>query len=145
MIRLAVRGGAISSLVVLAAGLAIMLAGALLTGDWYALRLPWSDIGMWLITIGLGGALVFVAAENVVEPIGRWRWLALPGVAIGAWFWFTLAFIGLVVGGACCDQPTHDLRTTLYSAPQYIAILGAAVALTGLPLLLARPWARGAR
>jgi hypothetical protein len=41
MIRLAVRGGAISSLVVLAAGLAIMLVGALLTGDWYALRLPW--------------------------------------------------------------------------------------------------------
>jgi hypothetical protein len=145
MTRKAVRVAAAGSLIALATGLAIMLGGALLTGDWYDLRLPWSDIGMWLITIGIGGALVFIAAENVVEPVGHWRWLALPGVAIGAAFWFILAFVGLGMGGACCDQPTVDLRTTLYSAPQYIGILGAAVALTGLPLLLARPWSRGTR
>jgi hypothetical protein len=145
MMRSAVRVAAAGSLIALATGLAIMLGGALLTGDWYALRLPWSDIGMWLITIGLGGALVFVAAENVVEPVGRWRLLALPGAAIGACFWFILAVIGLGMGGACCDQPTIDIRTSLYSAPQYIAVLGAAVALTGLPLLLVRPWSRGIR
>jgi hypothetical protein len=140
-----VRLAAAGSVIALATGLAIMLGGTLLTGDWYALELPWSDIGMWLITIGLGGALVFVTAENVVEPVGRWRWLALPGAAIGVWFWFILAVAGLGTGGACCDQPTIDIRTSLYSAPQYIATLGAAVALTALPLLLARPWSRGAR
>jgi S1-C subfamily serine protease len=91
MTRTAVRIAAGAFLVALATGLAIMLGGALVTGDWYALRLPWSDIGMWLITIGLGGGLVFVAAENVVEPVGRWRLLALPGAAIGAGFWFILA------------------------------------------------------
>jgi hypothetical protein len=145
MIRSATRLAAVGSLIALATGLAIMLVGTLENGDWYALRLPWSDIGMWLITIGLGGALVFLAAENVVEPVGRWRWLALPGAFVGAWFWIILAFVGPGMGGACCDQPTIDLRTTLYSAPQYIVILGAAVALTGLPLLLARPWAQGER
>jgi hypothetical protein len=145
MMRTPVRVAAAGSLIALATGLAIMLGGALLTGDWYALRLPWSDIGMWLITIGLGGGLLFLAAENVVEPVGRWRLLALPGVAIGAWFWFLLAVVGLGMGGACCDQPTIDIRTSLYSAPQSIAILAAAVALTGLPLLLARPWSRGTR
>jgi hypothetical protein len=141
MVRVAAGG----SLIALATGLAIMLVGTLVNGDWYALRLPWSDIGMWLITSGLGGALVFVAAESVVEPVGRWRWLALPGAFVGAWSWIILAFVGLGMGGACCDQPTIDLRTTLYSSPQFIAILGAAVALTGLPLVLARPWARGGR
>jgi hypothetical protein len=145
MTRTPVRVAAAGSLIALATGLAIMLGGALLTGDWYALRLPWSDIGMWLITIGLGGGLLFLAAENVVEPVGRWRLLALPGVATGAWFWFLLAVVGLGMGGACCDQPTIDIRTSLYSAPQSIAILAAAVALTGLPLLLARPWSRGTR
>jgi hypothetical protein len=143
MMRTPVRVAAAGSLIALATGLAIMLGGALLTGDWYALRLPWSDIGMWLITIGLGGGLLFLAAENVVEPVGRWRLLALPGVAIGAWFWFLLAVVGLGMGGACCDQPTIDIQTSLYSAPQSIAVLAAAVGLTGLPLLLARPWSRG--
>jgi hypothetical protein len=71
--------------------------------------------------------------------------LALPGGAIGAWFWVILAIVGLGMGGACCDQPAVDIRTSLYSAPQYIAVLAAAVALTGLPLLLPRPWSRGAR
>jgi hypothetical protein len=145
MTRKVTRFGAVASLFALVAGLAIMAAATLVWGDWYLIRLPWGDIGMWLITIGLGSALLFVAAENVVEQVGRWRLLALPGVLIGAWFWFVLAFFGLGMGGACCDQPTIDLRTTLYSAPQYIAVLGAAVALTGLPLLLARPWARGER
>jgi hypothetical protein len=145
MMQKVIRFGAVGFLLALAAGLAIMAAGTLVTGDWYALRLPWSDIGMWLITIGLGGALLLVAAENIVEPVGRWRLLALPGVLIGAWFWFILAFFGLGMGGACCDQPTIDLKTTLYSAPQYIAVLVAALALTGLPLLLARPWVRGER
>jgi hypothetical protein len=145
MTRTAVRFAAGASLIALAIGLAIMLGGTLLTGDWYALKLPWSDVGMWLITIGLGGTLVFVAAENVVEPVGRWRLLALPGAAIGAWFWFILAVVGLGMGGACCDQPTIDIRTSLYSAPQYIAVLAAAVVLTALPILLARPWSRGTR
>jgi hypothetical protein len=145
MTTTAVRVAAAGSLIALATGLAIMLGGTLLTGDWYALRLPWSDIGMWLITIGLGGGLLFLAAENVVEPVGRWRLLALPGAAIGAWFWFILAVVGLGTGGACCDQPTIDIRTSLYSAPQSIAVLATAVGLTGLPLLLARPWSRGTR
>jgi hypothetical protein len=143
--RSVIRIAEVAFLLDLADGLAIMLVGSLATGDWYALQLPWSEIGMWLITIGLGGATVFVTLEILVEPVGRWRWLAVPGVAVGAWFWFIVALVGLPAGGACCNQPTYDLHTTLYSAPQYIAILGAALATTGLPLLLARPWTRRAR
>lgn len=139
MTRRALRFGAAGFLLALAAGLAIMVAGTLATGDWYALRLPWSEIGMWLITIGIGGSLLLLTASDLIEPIGRWRLAALPGIAVGAAVWSFLAFVGLPAGGACCDQPVLDLVTALYSAPQSIVILVAAVAITALPLLLARP------
>ena len=127
MTRAVIRSGAIGSVVVFLSGLAIMLVGGQLAGDWYALQLPWSDIGMILITIGLGGSAIFVALEDVIEPIGRWRLLAVPGIAIGAWFWFILLVFGLASTGrgAPNDSPVFTL---LYSAPQYIAGLAIAVA-----------------
>lgn len=145
MIRSTTRVAAVGFLLALGAGLAIMLAGTLVSGDWYALQLPWSDIGMTLITIGLAGSLLFIIAEDVVEPVGRWRLVALPGIVVGGVAWSFLAFVGLPAGGACCEQPTTNLTTALYSAPQAIIVLIAAVAVTGLPLVIARPWARGDR
>jgi hypothetical protein len=135
--RTVTRSFAIGSVVVFLAGLAIMLVGAQLAGDWYALQLPWSDIGMILITFGLGGSAIFVALDDLIEPIGRWRVLAVPGIAIGAWFWFILLVFG--IAGARTDSPVFTL---LYSAPQYIAVLAIAVAASALPLLIVRPWAR---
>ncbi len=140
MTRTVIRSAAIGSVVVFLAGLAIMLVGAQLAGDWYALQLPWSDIGMILITVGLGGSAIFVVLEDLIEPIGRWRLLAVPGVAIGAWFWFVLVVFGLAsTGRGGTDSPVFTL---LYSAPQYIAVLAIAVAASALPLLIVRPWAR---
>ena len=144
MTRTVTRSAAIGSVVVFLAGLAIMLVGAQLAGDWYALQLPWSDIGMVLITIGLGGSAIFVALEDLIEPIGRWRVLAVPGIAIGAWFWFILLVFGLGSGGRGprTDSPVYTL---LYSVPQYIAVLAIAAAASALPLLIVRPWARSER
>ncbi|HEX5823212.1 MAG TPA: hypothetical protein VFY18_02025 [Candidatus Limnocylindrales bacterium] len=144
MTRTAIRVVVILSVGVFVAGLAIMLVGAQLTGDWYALQLPWSDIGMILITAGLAGSAIFVALEDVIEPIGRWRLLAIPGITIGAWFWFILLVFGLASTGR--GAPTQSpVFTVLYSAPQYIAILAIAVAASALPLLIVRPWGRTAR
>jgi hypothetical protein len=140
--RTAIRVGAVGFLLALAAGLAIMGAGTLVWGDWDLIRLPWGDLGMALITIGLGGSLLFLEAEDLVEPVGRWRLLALPGIVVGGLVWAFLALIGLLMGGACCGQPVLNLVTALYSAPQAILVLVAAVTVTALPLVVTRPWAR---
>jgi hypothetical protein len=144
MTRNAIRVAAIGSVGLFVAGLAIMLVGGQLAGDWYALQLPWSDIGMILITIGLGGSAIFVALEDLIEPIGRWRLLAIPGIAIGAWFWFILLVFGQASTGRG-PRTESPVFTLLYSAPQYIAILAIAVAASALPLLIARPWGRTSR
>lgn len=144
MTRSTTRIAAVGFLLALVAGLAIMLAGTLVTGDWYALQLPWSDIGMTLITIGLAGSAVFVAIENLVEPIGRWRLLAVPGVVAAGFLWFVLIVFGLGATGRG-PRSAEPVSTLLYSAPQFITVLVGALVLTGLPLLIARPWARGDR
>ena len=141
MTRTVIRSATIASVGAFLAGLAIMLVGARLAGDWYALQLPWSDIGMILITIGLGGSAIFVALEDLIEPIGRWRLLAIPGVAIGAWLWFILLAFGIASTGRG-PRTDSPVSTLLYSAPLYIAVLAIAVAASGLPLLVVRPWAR---
>jgi hypothetical protein len=143
--RRAVGLGATGSLIALGTGLAIMAGGTIAYGDWWLIRRPWSDLGMDLIAIGIGGSLLFLGAATIVEPVGRWRLLALPGIVLGGLTWSFLAFIGLPTGGACCEQPVPNLVTGLYSAPQSILILVAAVAVTGLPLVLTRPWARAPR
>ena len=140
MTRTVARAGAVLSLLALAGGLAIMVAGTAIYGDWWLVRLPWSDLGMQLIAIGLAASLLFLAAEDVVEPVGRWRFIALPGIAVGAAIWAFLALVGLAAGGACCEQPSANLVTALYSAPGAIILLLAAVALTALPLAVSRPW-----
>ena len=144
MIRRLVRFGTIASLVALGIGLATMAVATVVYGDWWLIRRPWGDLGMGLIAFGIGGSLLGLGVAAVVEPIGRWRLLALPGILVGAVVWWFLAFVGLPAGGACCEQPVPNLVTALYSAPQSILILVAAVAVTALPLVLARPWARTA-
>jgi hypothetical protein len=144
MMRTAIRVAAIGSVGLFLAGIAIMFVGAQIAGDWYALQLPWSEIGMILITIGLGGSAIFVALEDLIEPIGRWRLLAIPGIAVGAWFWFILLVFGLASTGRG-PRTESPAFTLLYSAPQYIAILSVAVAASALPLLIVRPWGRTAR
>jgi hypothetical protein len=99
---------------------------------------------MILITIGLGGSAILVALEDLIEPIGRWRLLAIPGIAVGAWFWFILLVFGLASTGRG-PRTESPVSTLLYSAPQYIAVLAIAVAASALPLLIVRPWGRTAR
>jgi hypothetical protein len=142
--RAAIRAAGIACLSLFVAGLAIMLVGAQLAGDWYALQLPWSDIGMILITIGLGGSAIFVAIATVVEPLGRWRLLAIPGLAICAWVWFILLVFGIASTGRGPQTPS-PVWTLLYSAPQTIAILGLGVIAAALPQLIVRPWTRADR
>lgn len=142
MIRTVARAGAVLSLLALAGGLAVMLAGTAIYGDWWLVRVPWSDLGMQLIAMGLGASLLFLAAEDLVEPVGRRRLVALPGFAVGAAIWAFLALAALPAGGACCEQPTANLLTALYSAPGAIVLLMAALGLTALPLAVLRPWGR---
>ena len=144
MIRRLVRLCAIASLVALGVGLATMAVATVVYGDWWLIRRPWGDVGMGLIAIGIGGSLLGLGVAAVIEPVGWLRLLALPGILVGACVWWFLAFVGLPAGGACCEQPVPNLVTALYSAPQSILILLAAVAVTALPLVLTRPWARTA-
>ena len=144
MIHRVVRFGTIASLVALGFGLATMAVATVVYGDWWLIRRPWGDLGMGLIAIGIGGSLLGLGVAAVIEPVGRWRLLALPGILVAVLVWWFLAFVGLPAGGACCEQPVPNLVTALYSAPQSILILVAAVAVTALPLVVARPWARTA-
>ena len=144
MIRTVIRVAAVGSVGLFAAGLAIMLIGAVVAGDWYALQLPWSDIGMALITFGLAASAIVVAIADVVEPVGRWRLLAIPGIAVCAWFWFILLVFGLASSGRGAPTPS-PVSTLLYSAPQYIAVLAFAVIAAALPLIVVRPWERADR
>ena len=144
MRRKAIRVAAVVSVGLFVGGLAVMLVGALVTGDWYALQLPWSDIGMALITFGLAASAIFVAIADVIEPLGRWRLLAIPGIAVGAWFWFVLLVFGLASSGRSPQVPS-PVSTLLYSAPQYIAVLAIALIAAALPLIVVRPWKRAGR
>jgi hypothetical protein len=120
---------------VLVAGLLLAVGSAIAAGDWLLARQPWIGVGLTLLVVGLAATAVFALLLDVVEPLGRWRLLALPPVLLVASFW---AFV-LVVGVPTSGGPDFDVGTILYSAPQMLVVLLIATILIALPLVVVRP------
>ena len=129
--RLALAGAAIG----FSAGLSVMLVASIAYGDWYLIRLPWADLGMGLIVVGLAAAGVAATAMVILEPIGWSRLLALPGVLVTTFMWFVLWATQFGHSGACCVPPTPStIATYLYSSPSTILVLVASTAAILLPI-----------
>ena len=107
-----------------------------MAGDWYLAREPWIGIGLTSLVIGLVIIGVVGLLLDVIEPIGRVRILAIPGVLLTIGVWFVAYTVPL--SGACCDQPDRDIGGLLYSQPQELALLIVATLLILLPLAIAR-------
>ena len=75
--------------------------------------MPWIGIGLRLIVAGLVGGACFGVLLDVVEPIGRWRLLAVPpGLLVGG-FWAFVLIVGLPTSGGT----DFDVPTILYTLP----------------------------
>jgi hypothetical protein len=79
--------GLIVSVLALAAGLVFVVGSAVAAGDWLLAPQPWIGLGLTLPVIGLAGTALFGLVLDVVEPIGRWRWLAVPPALIVGGVW----------------------------------------------------------
>ena len=129
--------GLIIGALALVSGLAVMLVGTAVFGDWYLIRRPWGDAGMTLITFGLAIAFLFSIVRLAAAPSGWLTILALPGIALAGFFWFAALFMPL--SGACCVGPSYplDAGTMLYSLPVLIPALAVSTALISVPSLVA--------
>ena len=136
------RVAAIVAIGVLAVGLLMLAVGAVIAGDLYAIRQPWSGLGIDLAVVGAAATAITLAARVLLEPLGRSRLLGVPPAAVTALLWGLLIFLGLGSGGACCGPNYPGIGTELYSAPLYAGLLIAATLLIGLPLALPRLRAR---
>ena len=137
--RVLAISGSIAAAVVFASGVAFMIGGLGVYGDWYSIRLPWADLGMTTIVVGLAAAGLLGLLRAVVE---RWGWrtvAALPGLAITGFFW--VAVLVMPMAGGCCADPgfPRNAGVILYSAPGLIGLLAVASALIHAPFVLARP------
>lgn len=124
-------------------GAALVLAAALVAGDWYLAREPWIGIGMSALVLGLALIGLIGVGLSLIEPIGGVRWLALPPAAAAAFLW--IATYLAPISGACCGQPDRDIRSLLYSQPGWLALLVAATLLILVPLAVASRRARRGR
>jgi vacuolar-type H+-ATPase subunit I/STV1 len=122
-------------LVALGIGLALVTIDALVAGDWWLAREPWIGFGLTAIVVGLALLGVFGAALVLLEPVGRWRLLALPP-AIVVGFWWMVIGIGLPTTGL--GGPERDPRTILYTLPDVLIVLVVATLAMASPLLKRR-------
>ena len=130
--RRAARLALVGAVLAFIAGLAVMLVASTVYGDWYLIRLPWGDLGMWLMVLGLAASGLAAIAVVIVEPLGWWRTLAGPGIVISGFAWVILV-AGLGVGGGCCTPSAASIATTLYSYPPAIPFLTLSTASILLP------------
>ena len=131
--RIAWAGLAISAAAT-AIGLAFAIGSAVAAGDWDLAPMPWIGIGLRLIVAGLVGGACFGVLLDVVEPIGRWRILAVPpGLLVGGFWAFVLIF-GLPTSGGT----DFDVPTILYTLPATMAVLVIATVALALPAVVGR-------
>ena len=128
------RGGLVVGLAALAAGLVLVGGSAIAAGDWWLAPQPWIGLGLTLLVVGLALTAVFALLLDVVEPIGRLRWLAVPPAVFVGLFW---AFV-LIFGAPTTGGTERDIGTMLYSAPEMLVVVLGATLLIALPLVLAR-------
>jgi hypothetical protein len=124
--------GLIVSVLALAAGLVFVVGSAVAAGDWLLAPQPWIGLGLTLPVIGLAGTALFGLVLDVVEPIGRWRWLAVPPALIVGGFWACVLIVGLPTTGG----PDFDVATVLYTLPAVLAVLLIATIALALPAVI---------
>jgi hypothetical protein len=117
-----------------AIGLACVVGSALAAGDWWLARQPWIGFGLTLLVPGLAGAAGFALLLDVVEPIGRWRLLAVPPALLVGGFWALVLVVGLPTTGGT----DFDVATILYSLPMTLAVLVIATIALALPAIVGR-------
>ncbi len=122
------------SAVAVALGLVFAIGSAIAVGDWLLAPQPWIGMGMTLLVLGLAGAACFALLLDVVEPIGRWRLLAVPPALLVGGFWAFVLIVGLPTTGGT----DFDVATILYTLPTALAVLVIATTALALPALVGR-------
>jgi hypothetical protein len=117
-----------------AIGLASVVGSAIAAGDWWLARQPWIGLGLALLVPGLAGTSAFALLLDVVEPIGRWRLLAVPPALLVGGFWAYVLIVGLPTTGGT----DFDVATILYSLPTAMAVLVIATIALALPAIVGR-------
>lgn len=136
LVARAARIGSWIGFAALGAGLALAGGSAIVAGDWWLAREPWIGLGLWLITAGLWSSAICLTIRDIVEPVGRWRLLAVvPAIVVGFFWWVLLVFGPATTG---FGGPDHDIPTILYSVPEYIELFVIGTLLLGAPLIAAR-------
>ncbi len=130
---LAVSAGAIGL------GLLMAVGSALVAGEWDLAPQPWIGIGMTLIVLGLAGGACFALLLDVIEPIGWWRFLAVPPALLVGGFWAFVLVFGLPTSGGT----DFDVATILYTLPVVMAVLVIATVALPLPAVVGRRAATG--
>ncbi len=129
--RVALGAGLLS----LGIGLFLTIGAAMIAGDWWLAREPWIGIGLTTLVAGLATIGIVGLLLNVIEPIGAIRLLSIPPALLAGFFW--IATYLAPSSGACCEQPDRDIRTLLYSQPEWLVMLTVATAAILLPLVIA--------
>ena len=122
------------SAVAVALGLVFAIGSAIAAGDWLLAPQPWIGMGMTLLVLGLVGVAFFALLLDVVEPIGRWRLLAVPPALLVGAFWVFVLIVGLPTTGGT----DFDVATILYTLPAALAVLVIATTALALPALVGR-------
>ncbi len=131
--------GLVVSAAATAIGLVFAIGSAVAAGDWDLAPMPWIGIGLRLIVVGLALGACFGVLLDVIEPIGRWRLLALPPALLVGAFWAFVLIVGLPTSGG----PDSDVPTILYTLPAWMAMLVIATVTLALPAVVGRRVATG--
>jgi hypothetical protein len=129
------RVGLWAGLMTLAVGGLMVVAAAVIAGDWYLARQPWIGIGLDLLVLGLALTGAFGVLSVVVERVGWLRLLALPPALFVGLLWWSALVFGLPTTGR--GGSVHDVGTILYTLPYAMVIVSLATLLITLPLLIA--------
>lgn len=119
--------------VALLTGLALTVGSAIAAGDWWLAREPWIGAGLTLLVIGLAATAVFALWLDLVEPLGRWRLLAVPPALVVGFLWIVWLVFGMPTTGPG-GGPERDVRTIVYSVPEMLAVALAGTILMAMPL-----------
>jgi hypothetical protein len=118
-----------------ALGVGVLLAGgsAIVAGDWWLAPMPWIDLGMRSLVIGMALASVFAILLVVIEPVGWLRLISVPPALFLIVMWWVLTAIGFPF-----QEDPPGVATSLYSMPNLLVLAVVATLLVALPLLIAR-------
>jgi hypothetical protein len=123
------------SLLTLAVGVLMVVAAAVIAGDWWLARQPWIGLGLDLLVLGLALTAVFGLMAVIAERVGWLRLLAVPPAMLVGLLWWGAWVFGLPTTGR--GGSVHDVGTILYTLPFAIVIVLAVTLSILSPLLIA--------